>query len=244
MVAPTDMAGITLRLICSISLMLKVSASTKCFQKEALLFGCDNYRAQYEHICCTVPQHAAEYGGFHAAVDFFGQLEAQYGSNPTEIVFYDSQCGIPLYVAPRGRSYDEWKQESVSHRWPSFRLSEVVHENVHVESGFNGELVSKCNTHLGHNLPDSKGRRDCVNLMCMSGANSTSSTRGTTGTNGTTGTTGNSQATGHGGSGSLGGSGDTQKKSSTVAPGASSVSSATASLAGYAIFFLTVAAQF
>lgn len=221
--------------------MLRPSASSTCFQKESLLYGCDGYRSRYEHICCTVPQAFAEYSGFLNTVDFFGQLEAQHGSNPTEIVFYDSQCGIPLYVAPRGRSYDAWKQESVSHGWPSFRDSEVVHENVHVEPGYNGELSSKCNTHLGHNLPDSKGRRDCVNLMCMAGANNTSGWQASTGTSGTTGTTATTGT--HGGSGGRGGSGDMQtqmKKSTSVAPVGAS---ATVSLAGFAIFLLTVAVQ-
>jgi len=116
-----------------------------------------------------VPQHYAEHYGFLQTVNFFEQLEAKYPSGPNEVVFYDSQCGLPIYVAPRGRSYAEWKKESINHGWPSFRDQEVVHENVIAEAGYNAELVSKCNTHLGHNLPDSKGRRDCVNLMCMAG---------------------------------------------------------------------------
>lgn len=118
----------------------------------------------------------AERYGFLQVVDFFGKLEAEHGDSPNEIVFYDSQCGLPLYVAPRGRTYEAWKKESISHGWPSFREEEAVHDNVHVEAGYNGELVSKCNTHLGHNLPDAKGRRDCVNLMCMSGVMASSNT--------------------------------------------------------------------
>jgi len=72
-------------------------------------------------------------------------------------------------VAPRGRSYAEWKKESVDHGWPSFRDQEVVHKNMQVEAGGFGELISNCNTHLGHNIPDGKGNRHCVNLMCMAG---------------------------------------------------------------------------
>jgi len=143
-------------------------AAGDCLQKGALEYGCEPHRQRLHEICCKVPQQWAERSGFQDSVNFFGQLEAKYGV-PSEVVFYDSQCGIPLYVAPRGRTYAEWKQESISHGWPSFREKEVVHENVKMEPGYNGELVSKCNTHLGHNLPDYKGRRDCVNLMCMAG---------------------------------------------------------------------------
>lgn len=165
------------------SMMRQSSAESRplkfgCLQKEPLKFGCDAYRSVYEHICCTVPMHGAERSGFLKTVDFFGQLEKKYGSTPSQIVFYDSQCGIPLYVAPRGRTYAEWKEESLSHLWPSFRDAEVVHVNVNVkqDESWGGELVSKCNTHLGHrffgghNLPDSKHTRDCVNLVCMSGS--------------------------------------------------------------------------
>lgn len=156
-------------LACSVLVMSPLGcASSACMQKGNLLYGCEAYRQKYQSICCTVPQSWAEQAGFQNTVNFFGQLEAKYGV-PSEIVFYDSQCGLPIYVAPRGRTYADWKQESISHGWPSFRDKEVVHDNVKAHGGYNGELVSKCNTHLGHNLPDSKGRRDCVNLMCMAG---------------------------------------------------------------------------
>lgn len=178
-----------MQLACGILLLVRqtYTAGTpgefkKCFQEAPLLYGCDTFRDRYEMICCTVPQPYAENYGFLEVVDFFGQLEARYGSEPNEIVFYDSQCGIPLYVAPRGRTYEAWKKESLNHGWPSFRETEVVHENVHVEDGYNGELVSKCNTHLGHNLPDAKGRRDCVNLMCMAGCPYLASSAGANGT--------------------------------------------------------------
>eukprot|EP01047_Picozoa_sp_COSAG01_P024336 COSAG01_NODE_1502_length_10101_cov_6.907119_4_plen_218_part_00 len=31
--------------------------------------------------------------------------------------------------------------------------------------------MSKCGTHLGHNLPDGQGDRYCINLVCMAGSN-------------------------------------------------------------------------
>ena len=32
-----------------------------------------------------------------------------------------------------------------------------------------GEVVSMDGTHLGHNLPDGKGNRYCINLVCVAG---------------------------------------------------------------------------
>jgi hypothetical protein len=33
--------------------------------------------------------------------------------------------GKPLFIAPRGRTFEEFKAESISHGWPSFRDQEV-----------------------------------------------------------------------------------------------------------------------
>ena len=84
-----------------------------------------------------------------------------------ETTFYDSQCGLPLFVAPRGRSFGDFERESKGHGWPSFRDEELVKENVQVLEG--GEVVSKCGTHLGHNLPDGEGNRYCIDLLCIAG---------------------------------------------------------------------------
>lgn len=84
-----------------------------------------------------------------------------------ETTYYDSVSGKPLFIAPRGRSFDEFAAESKSHGWPSFRDEEVVWENVRVLDG--GETVSLGGTHLGHNLPDGRGNRYCINLVCVAG---------------------------------------------------------------------------
>jgi len=148
----------------------RIADAADCMQeKQQLLFGCEGHRQQYADICCKVPQTWAEHRGFFdKQLKFFEQLESS-GQSAGEITFYDSQCGIPLFVAPRGRSYEAFKKESVDHGWPSFRDEEVITENVIVEPGHNGELYSRCRTHLGHNLPDSKGSRHCINLMCIAG---------------------------------------------------------------------------
>ena len=68
--------------------------------------------------------------------------------------------GLPLFVAPRGRSFASFEAESRSHGWPSFRDEEVIWDNVRCLP--DGEAVSLAGTHLGHNLPDRKGNRYCA----------------------------------------------------------------------------------
>ena len=85
-----------------------------------------------------------------------------------EVVFYDSNTGKPLFIFnKKQRSWDDFVRESQKHGWPSFRDNEVVWENVRCLRG--GECVSLDGTHLGHNLPDSKGNRYCINLVCVAG---------------------------------------------------------------------------
>ena len=84
-----------------------------------------------------------------------------------EITFYDSNTGKALFVAPKGRTMDQFIKESRAHGWPSFRDEEVVWENVRCLP--NGEAVSVDGTHLGHNLPDRKGSRYCINLVSVAG---------------------------------------------------------------------------
>merc|ERR1712125_277346 len=84
-----------------------------------------------------------------------------------EITFYDSNTGKPLFIAPRGRTMDQFFKESRNHGWPSFRDEEVVWENVRCLK--DGETVSVDGTHLGHNLPDRCGSRYCINLVSVAG---------------------------------------------------------------------------
>ena len=58
------------------------------------------------------------------------------------MTFYDAQCGIPLFKAPKGRSMEAFETESRRHGWPSFRDEELVKENIEIRDG--GEVVSKC----------------------------------------------------------------------------------------------------
>jgi peptide methionine sulfoxide reductase MsrB len=106
---------------------------------------------------------AAEFAGYWRSTDFLKSESAASG----EITFYDTISGKPLFIAPRGRTFDEFVAESNTHGWPSFRDQEVVAENVRVLS--DGETVSADGTHLGHNLPDMTGNRYCINIVSIAG---------------------------------------------------------------------------
>jgi len=115
-------------------------------------------------ICCHNRDYAEPSGYFNKAnINLFGhfQPEEKYHT------FYDSVCGVPLFRAPIGRTMQEWYSESLAHGWPSFRDAEVVKENIVIEP--DGEVTSVCGTHLGHNLPDGKGPRYCIDLVCIAG---------------------------------------------------------------------------
>lgn len=81
--------------------------------------------------------------------------------------YYDSVTGQPLFRAPVGRTVQEFIDESKAHGWPSFRDEEVIWDRVRCLK--NGEAVTIDGTHLGHNLPDGKGNRYCINLVCVAG---------------------------------------------------------------------------
>ncbi|KAJ8608567.1 hypothetical protein CTAYLR_005968 [Chrysophaeum taylorii] len=130
-----------------------------------LRFGCDAKTA--DRICCF-NRHYAEHSGYFRSTSWVKQVR-----EAGEVTYYDSVAGTPLFVAPRGRSFDTFLRETKSHGWPSFRDEEVVWENVRILPG--GEAVSTTGTHLGHNIPDSKGNRYCINLVSIAGRPQTKS---------------------------------------------------------------------
>eukprot|EP01083_Nonionella_stella_P125479 379562_1 len=125
--------------------------------QENLRWGCDRKTA--DNIC-NFNRHYAEYSGYWKSTSFLNEV-TDGAKKGEEIIFYDSNTGKPLFVAPRGRSFEEFVKESSSHGWPSFRDEEVVWDSVRCLP--NGETVSVDGTHLGHNLPDKKGSRYCIN---------------------------------------------------------------------------------
>ena len=95
---------------------------------------------------CNFNRHYAEYSGYYNTLpDFLN--EAKDTPADSEITFYDSNTGKPLFYAPRGRTMEQFLKESRNHGWPSFRDAEVNWEYVRILS--NGETVSTEGTHLG-----------------------------------------------------------------------------------------------
>ena len=111
-------------------------------------------------------RHYAEHSGYFEKKLTFVK-ECRDCMEGETIQFYDSNTGKLLFTAPQGRTMDEFLLESRSHGWPSFRDSEVNWDNVRCLK--EGETVSVDGTHLGHNLPDGRGSRYCINLVCVAG---------------------------------------------------------------------------
>jgi hypothetical protein len=143
------------------SIMSKKAHGTSATPVQSdLRWNCDNKTADR---ICNFNRHYAEHSGYWQGTTFLKEESAASG----EISFYDSNNGNLLFVAPKGRTYDQFVRESVSHGWPSFRDEEVNWDHVRVLP--DGETVSDAGTHLGHNLPDGKGNRYCINLVCVAG---------------------------------------------------------------------------
>ena len=115
---------------------------------------------------CNFNRHYAEHSGYFTETTFVKDSKTDL-ERDEEIKFYDSNSGKLLFTAPRGRTWDQFIQESKAHGWPSFRDEEVNWEYVRCLK--NGESVSVDGTHLGHNLPDRKGNRYCINLVSVAG---------------------------------------------------------------------------
>lgn len=128
-----------------------------------LRWGCDDKLA---NRICNYNRHWAESSSYFMSTSFVKEA-GKVVEEESDITFYDSNSGMPLFVAPKGRSFEDFVNESKKHGWPSFRDEEVVWENTRVLPG--GETVSVDGTHLGHNLPDSLGNRYCINLVCVAG---------------------------------------------------------------------------
>mmetsp|Transcript_3045 Transcript_3045/g.4671 ORF Transcript_3045/g.4671 Transcript_3045/m.4671 type:complete len:254 (+) Transcript_3045:136-897(+) len=120
-----------------------------------------------DRICCY-NRHFAELGGYFKSTSFEDTTRKLVTGDNVPVTFYDSVTGKPLFVAPINRSVEEFIYESEVHGWPSFRDDEVVWDNVRVLRS-SGETVSVDGTHLGHNLPDKRGNRYCINLVSIAG---------------------------------------------------------------------------
>jgi len=112
-------------------------------------------------ICCgglLYPEPASFYA--RPDVNLFSSMQV-----PT--TFYDSVCGIPVFVAPVGRTFAAMQAEMAKYGWPSFRSQEIVAENIYIVN--KTAVYSKCGTNLGSFLPDEDGPRYCIDLVCIAG---------------------------------------------------------------------------
>lgn len=125
-----------------------------------------------EAICCD--QQYRKYAEPNGLYKFYGVGLFRTIDTSGVTTFYDSVCGLPVFRAPVGRSFEAWKAETDKHGWPSFRAAEVLSENIIVDTTtYNGaehlKIYSKCGTYLGDNLIDDVGDRYCIDLSCISG---------------------------------------------------------------------------
>ena len=143
------------------SLMAQKSHGTSTHPvQQDLMYGCD---AKLADKICNFNRHYAEHAGYFLKTHWLKEVSQK--SDAT--TYYDSNSGKPLFSAPIGRSFEDFLQESIAHGWPSFRDQEVNWNVVRVLR--DGECVSIDGTHLGHNIPDKKGNRYCINLVSIAG---------------------------------------------------------------------------
>lgn len=142
----------------------KAHGTTAAEVQQNLRFGVN--RAKADRIC-SYNRMFAETEGYWRTTSFATEFIDLVGQEKGPVTFYDSVTGKPLFRAPIGRSAKAFLVESMVHGWPSFRDEEVVWDNMRVLR--DGEAVSVDGTHLGHNLPDRKGNRYCINLVSVSG---------------------------------------------------------------------------
>ncbi|GMH89182.1 hypothetical protein TrVE_jg3135 [Triparma verrucosa] len=149
---------------CDEDVMAKKSHGTTAGAVGNVRWGVDSKMADK---ICSFNRHFAEPAGSFEKNDAFLTEVSDLKDGET-ITYYDTVTNLPLFTAPVGRTKDQFLQESYTHGWPSFRDSEVNWENTRVLKS-TGETVSKDGTHLGHNLPDGKGNRYCINLVSVAG---------------------------------------------------------------------------
>jgi len=173
----------------SVQKSLKFSISSISAKDVGLPDVTDPSETLAEAICCD-PHFAgyAEPNGFMniPQISLFPRLLAErLSTHEKETTFYDSVCGVPLFVVPRNRTFSDFRKESEEHGWPSFRKEEMVEGNVHVGAD-NHTVFSSCGTKLGtleslytlrarSHLPplpsanSKEAMRYCLDLVCVSG---------------------------------------------------------------------------
>eukprot|EP00600_Ochromonadales_sp_CCMP1393_P006580 CAMPEP_0174956576 /NCGR_PEP_ID=MMETSP0004_2-20121128/1604_1 /TAXON_ID=420556 /ORGANISM="Ochromonas sp., Strain CCMP1393" /LENGTH=265 /DNA_ID=CAMNT_0016204611 /DNA_START=46 /DNA_END=843 /DNA_ORIENTATION=+ len=167
--------------VATTDIMVRKAHGTSDFPvQDKLRWNCDSKLADR---ICNYNRNWAEFAGYWTSseLSFLSEMDKMYlsvngddsagtlNAPPPDkpMQFYDSVTGKLLFTAPIGRSYAAWRDESMVHGWPSFRDNEVNWENVRTLK--DGETVSLTGTHLGHNIPDRRGNRYCINLVSIAG---------------------------------------------------------------------------
>lgn len=87
--------------------------------QQKLRWNCD---VKVADKICNFNRNWAEFAGYWARdTTFLAEADPN-----TVTTFYDSVTGKPLFRSPVGRSFEQWKDESMVHGWPSFRDDEVT----------------------------------------------------------------------------------------------------------------------
>ena len=142
----------------------KAHGTTEKAVMKPLRFGVDWGTANY---ICSFTRSDTEYDGYAFASKLTWVNECNDIRDSEMMTYYDSVSGKPLFVAPKRRNMEAFMKESKDTGRPCFRDDEVVWENMRCLP--DGEAVSVDGTHLGHNKPDSKGNRYCINLVSVAG---------------------------------------------------------------------------
>lgn len=137
------------------------------------LGGAPPAAANGSKACCASAQLREQMlDGFGSGgVDAIDRVKLRYlmGRNAT-VTFYDSRCGIQLFVAPTGRTFQQFWADNDQLGWLSFRNEEALLDNLEERPG--GDIISKCDPseRVGRNLPDDKGNRYSIGLSCTNGS--------------------------------------------------------------------------
>jgi len=126
-----------------------------------------NSRSATAKQICSRNRHGAEWSGLLTRSSMFiDEVNRELDGGGGHVSFYDSAMHRPVFRVTT-RPLFQFLDESIKHGWPSFRVEDVVWENVRILE--DGEVVTIDGLHLGHNIPDEKGPRFCINLVCVSG---------------------------------------------------------------------------
>ena len=93
-------------------------------------------------------------------LDFFTHIKSDQ-----ETVWYDQAAKKPLFVMPRGRTFDDFKEEAMEAGYPRFNRQEVIWENVRTLQL--GRIVT-LKSDSSSSRPDAKKYMVCLTSLCSS----------------------------------------------------------------------------